>query len=177
MTTRQELVVRRMTELELPLCVLFNRVSQLKQVRALFATVSRAGDGIAYWLSALALLAVQRSAALGFAWRAAITHAICLAIYTAVKRRTSRPRPFEMRSEITLGTAPLDRYSFPSGHTMHAVAFAILLTAHCPGLGWVALPFAAMVGFSRLVLGLHYPTDVLAGAMIGGALAGLAVRL
>jgi undecaprenyl-diphosphatase len=78
---------------------------------------------------------------------------------------------------ILAGTPPLDRCSFPSGHTLHAVCFTSLATAHFPELGWVLVPFALLVAASRVVLGLHYPTDVLAGAAIGGMLAAAGMRL
>ena len=74
---------------------------------------------------------------------------------------------------ISQAAAPLDRYSFPSGHTLHAVSFAWQACAHFPELSWVLLPLTALIAGSRVVLGLHYPTDVLAGAIIGAALAEL----
>ena len=65
----------------------------------------------------------------------------------------------------------LDQFSFPSGHTLHAVSFATVLVHYFPGWWVVAVPFAALVGLSRLILGLHYPTDVLIGGLIGYLLA------
>jgi undecaprenyl-diphosphatase len=84
-----------------------------------------------------------------------------------------RERPFITHASIDPAAAPLDRYSFPSGHTLHAVSFAWQASAHFPELAWVLLPLAGLIAGSRVVLGLHYPSDVLAGAAIGGALAQL----
>jgi undecaprenyl-diphosphatase len=78
---------------------------------------------------------------------------------------------------ITCNAAPLDQFSFPSGHTLHAVAFSVVLLAYFPGFAWLVLPFTALVGLSRMVLGLHYPSDVLAGAALGGAIAGLSLAI
>ena len=65
----------------------------------------------------------------------------------------------------------LDLYSFPSGHTMHAVGFTAVLLAYYPTIGILIAPFALLVASSRLVLGLHYPSDVIVGALIGGSVA------
>lgn len=103
--------------------------------------------------------------------RAALTGAGGLLIYKLLKRKLVRERPYVSNGLILCGAAPLDRYSFPSGHTLHAVSFTILFSHFEPLLLIVTAPFAVLVAISRIVLGLHYPSDVLAGAVIGIALA------
>ena len=76
-----------------------------------------------------------------------------------------------------LTVAPLDRFSFPSGHTLHAVGFTLLAVHAHPELAWFLIPFTVLVALSRLVLGLHYPSDVLTGAAIGTLMATLAIGL
>jgi undecaprenyl-diphosphatase len=95
-----------------------------------------------------------------------------VACYKLLKVGTSRPRPYAVSPRIRLGTAPLDQFSFPSGHTLHAVAFSLMASSQYPELGWLLVPFTLLVAASRVVLGLHYPSDVLAGAALG-ALFGL----
>ena len=90
-----------------------------------------------------------------------------LAIYKYLKKTTSRPRPCKVHPHVTQKTASLDQFSFPSGHTLHAVCFTVQMAAHYPTLGWVLIPLTLTIAGSRVVLGLHYPTDVLAGAAIG----------
>ena len=68
-----------------------------------------------------------------------------------------------------------DDDSFPSGHTMHAVGFSWILMTYYPELGLFVLPFTILVAMSRLVLGLHYPSDVLAGALIGSTIANIVI--
>ena len=82
-----------------------------------------------------------------------------------------RERPYVTFAGILAGTPPLDRYSFPSGHTLHAVCFAVLGSHYLPELALPLAGFAVLVALSRVVLGLHYPTDVAAGALLGGGLA------
>jgi undecaprenyl-diphosphatase len=66
---------------------------------------------------------------------------------------------------------PRDEFSFPSGHTLHAVAFAGIAVWYFPALALLLLPFVVLTALSRIALGLHYPSDVVAGAGIGAAVA------
>lgn len=120
----------------------------------------------------LALLLWGRGGAVVPVLHMAAAGLACTLLYKWLKARTLRPRPFEFYREIILSVPPLDRYSFPSGHTLHAVAFSLVALAYYPALALVLLPFTLLVAASRLVLGLHYPSDVLAGAAIGAAVAG-----
>jgi undecaprenyl-diphosphatase len=164
-------VMDRITEWELPVCERFNRGTRYRWVRALFAAVSRAGDGGAWLVLALIMLAAGGTSALPALTHMAATGGICLAIYKVVKHRTVRRRPFERAEGIDLPVAPLDEYSFPSGHTMHALGFSLTACVHYPALGWVLAPFAVLIALSRVILGLHYPTDVFAGAAVGTTVA------
>jgi len=105
----------------------------------------------------------------------AVTGVISLALYKLLKRWTRRPRPFASDLRIRAWVAPLDEFSFPSGHTLHAVAFSIVAIAYYPALAFLLVPFTACVAVSRVVLGLHYPSDVLAAFGIGSALAALSL--
>jgi undecaprenyl-diphosphatase len=98
-------------------------------------------------------------------------------LYGALKRGTLRPRPYEVHAHIGAGSVPLDRFSFPSGHTLHAVAFTIVTLAYFPGLGLLLIPLTIAIAASRMALGLHYPSDVLAGAALGALVAGISLQL
>lgn len=100
-----------------------------------------------------------------------------LVLYGALKHGTRRERPFRSCEGIHARMRVPDAFSFPSGHTLHAAAFALLLSAYYPALAPLLWGFAAMVGVSRVVLGLHYPSDVLSGALLGAGTASLALLL
>ena len=71
----------------------------------------------------------------------------------------------------------LDEFSFPPGHTLHAIAFAIVFAWRFPALGGLFGAFAVLVALSRLVFGLHYPSDVIAGAIPGTLFAGCSIAI
>lgn len=176
-TIRATEVIRRFDAAELSLCLLLNRGCTSRAVREFFNVVSRLGDGVFWYALILVLPLLFGDSGRVPALQMAVTGLIGVALYKALKHTLVRERPFIHCDRIWLGTAPLDRYSFPSGHTLHAFGFAILMTAYHPPLGWLVWPFTALVAASRVVLGLHYPTDVLAGAAIGTALALAAMAL
>jgi len=163
--------------LEGKLCVRVNRVGQHLPVQRFFAVVSRLGDGACWAVFAVACLLTGRSGALPFVAQMAVTGGAGVAVYKLLKERLVRERPYVRNVGIVCGTAPLDRYSFPSGHTLHAVSFTLLLTEFEPLFAFICIPLAGLIAVSRVVLGLHYPSDVIAGALIGAALASLSLTL
>lgn len=163
----------RIDAAEFGLCRRLNRGAEREVPRRVFQIASRLGNGVAWYGLILALPLIYGAPALRAAIAMAVTGALGVVLYGLLKRLFLRERPFITHAGIDLAAAPLDRYSFPSGHTLHAVSFAWQATAHFPQLAGVVLSLAAMVAISRVVLGLHYPSDVLAGAAIGGVLAQL----
>ena len=100
-----------------------------------------------------------------------------LTLYRYLKPRVCRPRPFVTCPGVWARTNPLDTYSFPSGHTLHAVSFSIVIAYHYSLAALLVGPFALVVAVSRLVLGLHYPSDVVVGAVMGAATAALVLAV
>ena len=139
------------------------------------------GNGGWFWiLCAVVLLAIPKTRKTGYA---AVFSLIFGAIVTnlLLKNIVARPRPFaEIEALIPLIAKPTD-FSFPSGHTTASFAVALVMFRMLPKkIGIPAVVLAALVAFSRLYLGVHYPTDVLVGfvvALVGSLLAVWIVRM
>lgn len=162
--------IARIDAAEFRLCRRLNRGASFAIPRRTFQVASRLGDGIIWYVLIAALPVLYGWRALGPDVAMACTGLLGLLIYKVLKRAFVRERPCITHSSIDMAMRPLDRYSFPSGHTLHAVAFALQASVHFPQLGWVLIPLALLIAGSRVVLGLHYPTDVLAGAALGAVL-------
>lgn len=156
---------------DVALCVFCNRQSRFLSVRSVFRLCSRLGDGVFWYTLMIALLLTYQAAALPAVLHMLAVGGISTLIYKLIKGKTLRPRPYNVYPAIVCVGKALDQFSFPSGHTMHAVAFSIVAVAYFPALFWLVVPFAALVALSRPILGLHYPSDVIAGAALGAALA------
>jgi undecaprenyl-diphosphatase len=112
---------------------------------------------------ALATLPLLAGGAVARAARGALaTLVISHLMVQLVKRTVGRPRPSRGQPIVALIAEP-DRFSFPSGHAAAAMSVALMYGVAFPPLGLLLLPLALVVGFSRVILGVHYPGDVLVG--------------
>jgi undecaprenyl-diphosphatase len=154
----------------------FNRANH-HWVGQLFAVISRLGDGW-IWFALMAVLPVVfGSRALAVSGWMLANGALCTLLYKELKAHIHRARPCDADPLIHLTVPPLDRFSFPSGHTLHAVSFSIIVGYYYPALEWGLWPFTILVALSRLVLGLHYLSDVLVGASLGAGMAALTIAV
>jgi undecaprenyl-diphosphatase len=96
--------------------------------------------------------------------------AVSMAGFTVLKHVFKRPRPCELAPHPQFHVEPPDRFSFPSGHTMTACAVSSVLALQFPPAAPILGLLAASIGTSRVVLGLHYTSDVLAGAVLGASI-------
>jgi len=163
----------RIDAAEYGMCRRLNSGAAHSPLRLIFRVASRLGDGVFWYALIIALPLIYGRAAVRPAVAMALTAIAGVLLYKWLKRTFVRERPFITHSAIDLAAAPLDRYSFPSGHTLHAVCFTWQTVAHFSELSWILVPFAGLVAASRVVLGLHYPSDVLVGALLGALLAAL----
>ena len=158
-------------QFDLAVCRYFNRLCSSRGIEVFFSIISNLGNGKAWYALIIALPIIYGNQALVISGKMVLAGILGLIIYKIIKSTTERLRPYMVDEQIHLGTAPLDKYSFPSGHTLHATSFSIIVLYYLPELYLLVLPFALLVAASRITLGLHYPTDVLAGAILGTCLA------
>lgn len=149
------------------LCITFNRASHNFVIRNFFKCISRLGDGIFWYSLMILLLVIDQSRALIPVMHMTAGGLTGTIIYKWLKVRTLRPRPFNVYQQISLRSIPLDQFSFPSGHTLHAVIFTLITIHYYPMLSVALIPLTILIGLSRPILGLHYPSDVLVGGLIG----------
>jgi undecaprenyl-diphosphatase len=128
--------------------------------------LSKTGDGQLY-LIIIAILYANEG------WDSPFLRAILLGflierpIYFVLKNGFKRNRPEAALKNFRSLITPSDKFSFPSGHTSAAFMMATLMSYFFPALMIPLYCWAALVGFSRVILGVHFPTDTLVGVILG----------
>jgi len=130
-------------------------------------SLSRMGDGYAYAAIGIILLFFFPDIRFQILPAALVAFAVEIPVFKILKEKTKRDRPFVKIPGINFLIKPPDKFSFPSGHTAAAFLMATILGAFFPMLAVLFYALAALIGFSRIYNGLHFPTDVLAGVILG----------
>src|SRR5260221_5873100 len=144
-----------------------NRWRAPRWIRYLMIAATGKGDGwLWYALGAMLLIygGPQRFAAIGAAGSSAI---LGIFVFKLLKRLSQRSRPCQIEPHCWSKVLPPDKFSFPSGHTMTAFSIALVISYFYHGVELAVFFFACSIAISRIVLGMHFLSDVLAGAILG----------
>ena len=148
-----------------------NRWPAPRWVRVWMLCATRGGDGWLWYALGLVILLFGGDGRYLAVAAAALAAGTGIAIFLRLKKATGRKRPCAVEPHCWADLLPPDQFSFPSGHTITAFAVAVSLSRFYPDLAVGLLFCAASIAASRIVLGMHFLSDVLAGAVIGTGLA------
>jgi undecaprenyl-diphosphatase len=123
----------------------------------------------------IALFAEQPWVRIG--WQSFTALSVSHLIAVVVKKTAQRQRPYLVLANTNVVIKPLPDHSFPSGHTTAAFSTLVPFLFVAPGIAYLAIPLPILVGFTRIYLGVHYPSDCIAGFLIGTSVALMVVQL
>jgi undecaprenyl-diphosphatase len=147
-----------------------NRWPAPRWVQLWMISASRAGDGWLWYVLALAVLLLGGPERLRVLGACAFSTSLGILLFIWLKRWIGRKRPCAIEPHCWANLLPPDQFSFPSGHTIAAVAMVTPLCLVYPDMVPGLVFCAASVAVSRIILGMHFLSDVIAGAGIGAAL-------
>ncbi|MBL8237063.1 MAG: phosphatase PAP2 family protein [Bryobacterales bacterium] len=144
-------------------------------IRLWMICATRGGDGWLWYAVLLGVLLFGGTERFHAAGASAASAAIGIWVFLVLKKAANRPRPCAIAPHAWATLLPPDQFSFPSGHTMTAFAVATPLLYYYPDLSLGLLFCAVSVAVSRILLGMHFLSDVVAGAVLGAVLGCVAV--
>jgi undecaprenyl-diphosphatase len=154
--------------LDLSFLEFWRRHSFSKKIDSFLRLYTRLGDGYV-WALVVAFIYFYYGKTTLFGIIERIIPAIfaSLALYWLIKLSVRRKRPFDLLKNVNADVPPLDKYSFPSGHTMNNLAVAFTLFAEIPSVGWIMLLLPITWGLLRVYYGVHWLSDVMGGICLG----------
>jgi undecaprenyl-diphosphatase len=150
---------------------LISRSAQPMVGRASAIAISKLGNGWIYPILGFVVFQFLGQAGLRVAVLAGLNAALLHCLYPYIKRRIGRPRPFAVDPHLRSLLSVLDEHSFPSGHVMTLAGVLVPIVLVWPSAALSASVLLLVMAWSRIATAHHYPSDILAGALIGIVLA------
>ncbi len=170
------MLMKTLTKFDTRLFYRLHRLTSNRDCRSVI-WLSRTGDGYLYFAIAILLWVFEPQHGELFLYTALMAYALELPLYVLLKKAIKRPRPCDFLLNLKAHVTPSDKFSLPSGHTAAACLMASIVSHYYPAFTLLACSWAALIGLSRILLGVHYPTDVLAGMLLGMTIATLSLTI
>ena len=170
------MLIKSLTKYDTDLFYRLYKLTQKRDCRSII-WLSKTGDGYLYFAIGMLLWAFEHEHGELFLYTALMAYALELPLYVMLKKMFKRPRPCDFLINLTAHVTPSDKFSLPSGHTAAAWLMASIVAYYYPSFTLLAYCWAALIGLSRVLLGVHYPSDVVAGTFLGITIASLSLAI
>ena len=148
-----------------------------KPLTTFFRSISHTGDGYLYVLMALIAIIHFDDTSISFLKVALVGFLFEIPSFMVLKNLLKRSRPYMVTKQCKPAVSPSDEFSMPSGHTAAAFLVAVVIAHFYSDYAIYAYLWATLIGFSRVFLGVHYPTDTIVGAALGCLCAVISIQL
>ena len=169
--------LKYLADLDARIYATFGRMQERLGLYKSARILSFSGDGYLYVLIAAIALATSQVAGQALLVTGCLAFAIELPLYFVLKKFFKRRRPYDVVLSLAQIHRPSDEFSFPSGHTTAGFMMAYLVSHF---FAWALIPmyiWATLIGLSRVMLRVHFVSDVIAGVLLGTALAYLSLAM
>jgi len=169
--------LQRLADFDAQLFLGINRLHSHLPLEKVVRAISFSGDGYLYGLMGILVPLLYPQAGISFLMAGLLAFLLELPLYWVLKRSFKRRRPFHVVQALAPLLKPSDEFSFPSGHTTAAFMMSCLVASFFPAAALPMYLWAALVGMSRVMLRVHFISDVLAGAALGTGIALLSLAI
>jgi undecaprenyl-diphosphatase len=174
---REESMLAKFIDYDKSFYLWCNQFQQNPEALTLFRFISKTGDGLMYaFLGVIALLFSPELGSL-FLITGLTAYIIEIPSFIVLKKLIKRDRPFVHIAQAQKALQPADKFSLPSGHSAAAFLMASLIAVYYPLYADIALCWATLIALSRVLLGVHYLSDIIAGAVLGVSCTYLAIAI
>ena len=149
---------------------LINNKMKTRHLDRFMYRITNLGGVLITSLTVILIILFSRKARTSLGFELLVAMTICQIVVYSLKAILSRERPYTILEHLNTFGIDMKDYSFPSGHSAASFSIATTIALNSPKLGIYVFVLAIIIGISRIYLGVHYPTDVAAGIILGIAI-------